>query len=75
MITFDEKTGIFHLQNDAISYVFQLVRGRYLLHRYWGRRIRHFDNARTFLPLDRANAPQPAAWENERTFSLDVLPQ
>ncbi len=25
--------------------------------------------------LDRANSPQPAAYENERTFSLDVVPQ
>ena len=75
MIDFEASKGIFHLHNAQVSYVLQLVRGRYLLHRYWGRAIRHFDNARTFLPLDRANAPQPAAYANERTFSLDVLPQ
>ena len=75
MITFDEQTGIFHLHNKQVSYVLQLVRGRYLLHRYWGRAIREFRDARAFQPIDRSFSPQPAAYENERTFSLDVLPQ
>jgi len=75
MITFDAKTGFFHLRNAQVSYVMQLVRGRYLLHRYWGRAIRHFDDATAPQPIDRANAPQPAAYAHERTFSLDVLPQ
>ena len=33
MIQFDEKTGVFHLSNEHISYVLQVVRGRYLMHR------------------------------------------
>ena len=75
MITYDESTGIFHLRNDSVSYVLQLVRGKYLLHRYWGRAIREFRDSRPFQAIDRSFSPQPAAYENERTFSLDVLPQ
>ena len=75
MILFDEKTGIFHLRNAYQSYVFQLVRGRYLLHRYWGRPLREFRDSYPLQPVDRAFSPQPNAYENERTFSLDVLPR
>ena len=75
MILFDEKTGIFHLRNAYQSYVFQLVRGRYLLHRYWGRPLREFRDSYPLQLVDRAFSPQPKAYENERTFSLDVLPR
>lgn len=75
MITYNESTGIFHLRSNSVSYVLQLVRGKYLLHRYWGRAIREFGDSRPFQEIDRAFSPQPAAYENERTFSLDVLPQ
>lgn len=75
MITFHEATGVFHLRNNKVSYVLQLTRGKYLLHRYWGRSIREFRDSRPFQAIDRAFSPQPALYENERTFSLDVLPQ
>lgn len=75
MIQFDEKTGIFHLSNAKMSYVLQVIRGRYLMHRYWGRKLRAFRDSRPFQELDRGFSPQPGAYENERTFSLDVLPQ
>ena len=75
MIQFDEKTGIFHLSNAKMSYVLQVIRGRYLMHRYWGRKLRTFRDSRPFQELDRGFSPQPGAYENERTFSLDVLPQ
>ena len=75
MIQYDEKTGIFHLRNEQMSYVLQVMRGRYLMHRYWGRALRTFRDSRPSQGIDRAFSPQPAAYENERTFSLDVLPQ
>lgn len=31
----------FHLFNDRVSYIFRLAGGRYPLHVYWGRRVRH----------------------------------
>ena len=30
MIDFDKATGVFHLHNDKVSYVMQVVRDRYL---------------------------------------------
>ena len=75
MISFDEQTQVFHLRNDRFSYVFEVARGRYLLHRYWGRPLRAFRGSAELPALDRAFSPQPEDYENERTFSLDVLPQ
>ncbi|WP_295160959.1 alpha-galactosidase [Selenomonas sp. AE3005] len=75
MIDFDKATGVFHLHNDKVSYVMQVVRDRYLLHRYWGRPLKKFRDTAPMQSIDRAFSPQPAAWPNERTFSLDVLPQ
>ena len=75
MIDFDKATGVFHLHNDKVSYVLQVVRDRYLLHRYWGRPLKKFRDTAPMQSIDRAFSPQPAAYPNERTFSLDVLPQ
>ncbi|WP_026767243.1 alpha-galactosidase [Selenomonas ruminantium] len=75
MIDFDQATGVFHLHNDKVSYVLQVVRDRYLLHRYWGRPLKKFRDTAPMQSIDRAFSPQPAAYPNERTFSLDVLPQ
>ena len=75
MITFDKATQVFHLKNDRYSYVIQIERGKYLLHQYFGRPLHEFRGSALRPALDRANSPQPAAYENERTFSLDVVPQ
>ena len=75
MITFDKATQVFHLKNDRYSYCIQIERGKYLLHRYFGRPLHEFRGSALRPALDRANSPQPAAYENERTFSLDVVPQ
>ena len=59
MISFDEQTQVFHLRNDRFSYVFEVARGRYLLHRYWGRPLRAFRGSAELPALDRAFSPQP----------------
>ena len=73
MITFDKN--FFHITNGKISYVIEISRERYLFHRYFGKAIREFRDSAPLQGLDRGFSPQPAAWENERTYSLDVLPQ
>ena len=75
MINFDQEKQLFHLKNKMFSYVIELVRGKYLLHRYWGHALREYRDAAALQAIDRGFSPQPAAYENERTFSLDVLPQ
>ncbi|MBQ7475963.1 MAG: alpha-galactosidase [Selenomonadaceae bacterium] len=73
MIKYDKN--FFHITNGKISYVIEISRGRYLFHRYFGKAIREFRDSAPLQGLDRGFSPQPAAWENERTYSLDVLPQ
>ncbi len=61
MISFENQR--FHLRNEFFSYVIEVSKGKHLLHRYWGQ------------ALDRGFSPQLGDFENERTYSLDVLPQ
>ena len=75
MITFNKATQVFHLKNDRYSYVIQIERGKYLLHQYFGRPLHEFRGSAQRPALDRSFSPQPGAYENERTFSLDVVPQ
>ena len=75
MITFDETNHVFHLKNDRFSYCFSVERGKYLLHQYFGRPLRVFRGSAERPAIDRSFSPQPGAYENERTFSLDVVPQ
>ena len=39
-IIYDENRKCFHLSNDRISYIFRMAADKYLLHLYWGRRVR-----------------------------------
>lgn len=50
-ICFDESRGTVHLTNGSISYVMQLLDGRYLLHRYFGPALRRWRGT---------GVPQPA---------------
>ena len=38
-IVFCEKTNVFHLFNDRVSYIIRLAAGKYPLHVYWGKRV------------------------------------
>lgn len=72
-IIYDEAQSIFHLQTQASSYVMQVVRGKYLSHLYWGRRVEQYRGSRAIIWKDRGFAPNPD--DTDRTFSLDTLPQ
>lgn len=72
-IQFDSVTQTFHLQAGNTSYVMQ-VRSGYLVHLYWGRKIRSFSGTNTLQFLDRAFSGNPYP-SKDRTFSLDTLPQ
>jgi alpha-galactosidase len=71
-ITFDQEERTFHLQNDKISYVLQVTKEGYLLHRYWGKAIRRYHESAPLVFLDRGFSPSPTP--DDRTFSLDTLP-
>lgn len=74
LIDYDEKTGVFHLHNDAISYVMQIVEHGVLTHLYFGQRISHYHGGLANPRRDRGfsgNFPGTT----DRTFSLDSLLQ
>ena len=73
MIKFENQ--IFHLSNNFFSYVMEISRGKYLLHRYWGKTLREFRDSAPLQKIDRGFSGQLADFENERTFSLDTVPQ
>lgn len=71
-ITFDQKNGIFHLHNTQVSYVLQVTKEGYLLHRYWGKAVCTYRESASLVFLDRGFSPNPTS--DDRTFSLDTLP-
>lgn len=74
-IKFDEKNKVFHLQAKDTSYVMEIVRDGYLLHQYWGRKINEFHHSNEIQLVDRGFSGNPYAHKEDRTFSLDTLPQ
>ena len=44
-ILFDETRHVVHLTNGCISYVMEVVDGRYLVHRYFGPALRSWHGA------------------------------
>lgn len=42
-MVFNEQTGVFHLETLRTSYAFQLVKGKYLAHLYYGEKGRSFN--------------------------------
>ncbi len=73
MIKFDNNR--FHLKNSFYSYVLEVSKGAHLLHRYWGKPLKEFRDSAPLQMLDRGFSGQLRAFENERTYSLDTLPQ
>lgn len=76
-IFFDDDTGVFHLQNDLISYLFQVETGDILSHLYFGKKVTAYHDQRRYPRLDRGFSPnlpgQPG--EVDRGYSKDTLRQ
>ncbi|MBQ7446696.1 MAG: alpha-galactosidase [Eubacterium sp.] len=73
-IHFDEKKQTFSIDTANSTYQFQVDRHGFLLHLYYGKKIS--GNADYLLKyLDRGFSGNPACLINDRTFSMDVLPQ
>lgn len=72
MIVYDDQRQVFHLMNDNISYVFEIVEDTYLVHRHWGKRIESYSfsnkpklKKRTFAAMNIPERPD---------FSLEYVP-
>lgn len=72
-ISYNEQESTFLLSNEHITYIFSIEEKRYLMHRYFGRRIQSYHKSNQPYFFDRGFCSNPIA-EN-RTFSLDTLPQ
>lgn len=72
-IDWNDKDGIFHLYNKNISYLLQIVHGKYLAHLYWGKRVQIHQPTSILLFKGRTFSPTTEAGELQ--FSLDTLPQ
>jgi alpha-galactosidase len=69
-IYYNENSGTFHLQAKDTSYIMEIFKSGYLVHLFWGKKIRPNDESR-ILQFKRASPnPDPS----DPTFSLDTLP-
>ena len=73
MIKIDDKRRLFHLQGKQTSYVMQVLEDGYLAHLYYGKRVNEYNGSNKIIYMDRGFAPNPTA--DDRTFSLDTIPQ
>lgn len=72
-IIYSSDTSSFHLQSAGTSWIIQIVRGKYLSSRYWGKRLENWNDSCELVFVDRPFAPNPDP--ADRTFSLETLPQ
>ncbi|WP_178024732.1 alpha-galactosidase [uncultured Paenibacillus sp.] len=73
-IFFDEAKGLFHLQSRNTSYLIQLVHG-YPAHAYFGAKLRHDSNLEGLLTFQERASFSPNPLPEEKSVSLDSLPQ
>ena len=74
-IQFHEESNTFILDTRDTSYRMQISRYGNLLHLYYGRRICDVSLDYLLRFQDRGFSPNPNEAGNDRTFSLDFLPQ
>ena len=72
-IYFEEKNQVFHLQTKNTSYIMKVVKGKYLAHVYWGKKIEtpNMDNAQLNRWICFSGMPDA----EDKTYSLDFVRQ
>lgn len=74
-ITYDTTKKQFHLFNDQVSYIMEIVEDLYLTQVYYGQRITSFNQSSSFPRIDRSSfSPNPQQLSN-KGFSLNVCLQ
>ncbi len=74
-ISFHEETGIFTLRTKSSAYQMQVGEHNVLLHLYYGADIGDMETDYRIIRRDRGFSGNPYEAMNDRTFSLDILPQ
>ncbi len=72
MIRFENNT--FHLSNDEISYIFQIMQNGQLGQLYFGKKVRHRESF-SHLFVEKATILAPCVFEGNLDFSLEVIKQ
>ncbi|MTB64017.1 alpha-galactosidase [Streptococcus sp. zg-86] len=72
-ITFDSTTNYFHLTNQSISYIIELLDNRYLIHRYWGKSVRNYSGANRLPSYKKTFASFQSLEQDNQSF--EFLPQ
>ena len=75
MIIQDDNKRIFTLQTRNTTYQMKADQNGLLLHTYYGPKLRGGDLSRLIRYADRGFSPNPDEAGNDRTYSLDTLPQ
>lgn len=73
-IQYYEKTKVFHLSTDKISYIIGIVNDGYLAHLYYGSKIELIDGEFS-LNLRERTSFSPTPIPDDTSFSFDHLPQ
>ena len=75
MIVYDKEGRVFTLHTRNTSYQMKADRHNVLLHTYYGPRIAGGDLSCLIRYMDRGCAPNPPEAGEDRTYSLDTIPQ
>ena len=75
MIQYDKHHQLLTLETRRTSYQMKIMKGGFLSHLYYGRRIPHEDMSYLIRNYDRGFSGNPYMIRDDRTFSLDTLPQ
>ncbi len=75
MIILDSEARLFTLQTRNTTYQMKVDEKGVLLHTYYGAKLQGGDLSRLIRFADRGFSPNPSQVGNDRTYSLDTLPQ
>ncbi|HFI0162680.1 TPA: alpha-galactosidase [Streptococcus suis] len=73
MIQYSEENRLFHLKTREFSYIIQILETGDVVHRYFGKKVKHFSPGNKITYLDRSFSPSPIS--GNRTYSMDTLQQ
>ena len=71
-IKYNQSEGIFNLQTKNTSYVMGIMKDKYLVHLYYGKRVEEFSNMTANFPIHTACHFSPGPFEGF-TYSIDTL--
>ena len=72
-IVFEKESQRFFINTKNTTYIIEIVKNEFLAHLYWGKKIENYFGSNKIMFRDRGFSPN--IFKEDRTFSLDTLPQ